>query len=57
MVTTDGDAFIATDNDGVDGSSSETKLINLGPIFNEMGKKIISHDIYPDYQIIPRMNS
>jgi hypothetical protein len=28
-----GDAIIVTDNDGVDGSSGETQLIHLGPIF------------------------
>jgi hypothetical protein len=33
MVTADGDAFIVTDNDGVDDSSGETQLINLGSIF------------------------
>ncbi len=29
---TDGNVFIATDNDGVDDSNGETKVINLGPI-------------------------
>jgi hypothetical protein len=33
MVTAKGDAFIVTDNDGVDDSSGETQLINLGSIF------------------------
>jgi hypothetical protein len=33
MVTANGDAFIVTDNDGVDDSSGETQLINLGYIF------------------------
>jgi hypothetical protein len=32
-VTAKGDAFIVTDNDGVDDSSGETQLIDLGPIF------------------------
>jgi hypothetical protein len=35
MVTANGDAFIVTDNDGVDDSSGETQLINLGYIFIE----------------------
>jgi hypothetical protein len=34
MVTAKGDAFIVTDNDGVDDSSGETQLINLGDIFD-----------------------
>ena len=33
MVTADGKAFIVTDNDGVEDSSGETQLINLGSIF------------------------
>jgi hypothetical protein len=33
MVAADGDAFIVTDNDGVDDSSGETQLINIGSIF------------------------
>jgi hypothetical protein len=35
MVTANGDVFIVTDNDGVDDSSGETQLINLGPVFME----------------------
>ncbi len=34
MVTAKRDAFIVTDNDGVDDSSGETQLINLGDIFD-----------------------
>ena len=33
MVTADKEAFIVTDNDGVDDSSGETQLISLGSIF------------------------
>jgi hypothetical protein len=33
MMTADGDAFIVTDNDGVDDSSGETQLRNLGSVF------------------------
>ena len=33
-VTEDGDVYIVTDNDGVDDSSGETQLINLGRIFD-----------------------
>ena len=35
MVTAKGDAFIVTDNDGVDDSSGETQFINLGKIFGK----------------------
>jgi DNA-binding beta-propeller fold protein YncE len=35
MVTANGDVFIVTDNDGVDDSTGETQLINLGPVFME----------------------
>jgi hypothetical protein len=34
MKTAEGDAYIVTGNDGVDDSSGETQLINLGPIFD-----------------------
>lgn len=33
-LTKGGDVFIATDNDGIDGSSGETQLINLGALFD-----------------------
>jgi hypothetical protein len=35
MVTKHGDAFIVTDNDGVDDSSGETQFIYLGEIFDD----------------------
>ena len=34
-VTPTGDAYIVTDNDGVDDNSGETQFINLGTIFDE----------------------
>jgi len=33
-VMADGTTWIVTDNDGVDGSSGETQLIDLGPVFD-----------------------
>jgi hypothetical protein len=32
-ILADGDVLIVTDNDGVDGNSGETQMINLGPVY------------------------